>query len=255
MPRLKLTIAYDGAPWQGWQSQLNGQGIQDQIEAALAIIVKQPVALHGSGRTDTGVHAMAQIAHCEVPESLAMQPSNWIRGLNTHLPRSIRIVGCEAAAPDFHARFDAKGKVYRYRICRGDVLSPFEAGRAWHVHGELDLAALDGCATALVGTHNFARLCAFRGGPKEAATRGDPSATTRTIHRVAISSEAKVLTIEFEGDGFLYKMVRLITGAMIHCARGGMSVGAFRELFASPDGPKNHQCAPADGLYLVRVLY
>ena len=254
MKRLKLTLSYDGAPWQGWQSQPNGKSVQDQLEAALEIVTKVKTGVHGSGRTDTGVHALAQIAHCDVADTLTMSPSNWIRALNTHLPRSIRVVACEFAPETFHARFDAKGKIYRYRICRGDVLSPFEHQRAWHVHGELDLDILRTCAQALLGTHNFARLSAFRGGPKEAATRGDPAVTTRTIHRVDIIENGDVLEIEFEGDGFLYKMVRLLTGAMIHAARGE-GAAWFEALLTVLDGPKNNQCAPADGLYLVKVLY
>jgi tRNA pseudouridine38-40 synthase len=255
MKRLKLTISYDGAHWQGWQSQPSGKSVQDRLEAALCLITKNEVRVHGSGRTDTGVHAFEQTAHCDVPAALAMEPENWVRALNTHLPRSIRVMRCEFAEPEFHARYSAKGKVYRYRIFRGDVLGPFDDGRASHVYGELDLNALRACASALIGTHNFARLSAFRNDAKEAVTRGDPAATTRTIHRVVVHGNGDELTIEFEGEGFLYKMVRMMTGAMIHVARGNATVAWFEALLAQPDGLKNHHCAPADGLYLVRVLY
>ncbi len=255
MKRLKLTISYDGSRWLGWQSQPGGKTVQDQIEAALKFFAKTDISLHGSGRTDAGVHALAQIAHCDVPESPSMGAMNWLRALNTHLPRTIRIMDSEFVDDDFHARFSAKAKVYRYRICRGSVLTPFEFGRAWHVFGDVDLEALRACGQALLGTHNFARLCAFRGDAKEAATRGDPAATTRTIYRVDVHEDGESLEIEFEGNGFLYKMVRMLTGAMIHVGRGGGAMAEFEKLLSDPTGIKNRQCAPADGLYLVRVVY
>lgn len=255
MQRLRLTIAYDGRPWQGWQSQPNGLGIQDQMRKALSTIAQQPLSIEASGRTDSGVHALAQIAHCDVPEALRMGPHNWVRALNAVLPSSIRVTNCEPAAPDFHARFQAKGKIYRYRVWRADVMSPFEVGRAWHVYGDLNVDALRRCAEALVGTHNFVRLSANRGDLSEAARREDPEVTTRSIFRVAVTEAPDVLTFEVEGSGFLYKMVRMITGSLIHMARGRDSEDWFLDLLHNPAGGKTTQCALADGLYLVRVMY
>jgi tRNA pseudouridine38-40 synthase len=255
MRRLRLTIAYDGRPWQGWQSQPGGLTVQDKLNEALSTIAKQPLSVEGSGRTDSGVHALAQIAHCDVPTTLRMEAHNWVRALNANLPASIRVTNCEFAAPDFHARFQAKGKIYRYRIWRADVMSPFEVGRAWHVYGELDVAALRRCADHLVGTHNFVRLSANRGDLSEEARRSDPEVTTRTIHRVAVTEQDDVLTFEIEGSGFLYKMVRMITGSLLHVARGRDGEGWFEDLLNNPAGEKSSQCALPDGLYLVRVKY
>jgi tRNA pseudouridine38-40 synthase len=201
------------------------------------------------------VHALAQIAHCDVPDSLRMGPHNWVRALNAMLPSSIRVLACEFVPPDFHARFQAKGKIYRYRIWRGDVMSPFEVGRAWHVYGDLNVDALRRCAQELVGRHNFVRLSANRGDLSESARREDPEVTTRSIYRVAVEETPEVLTFEIEGSGFLYKMVRLITGSLVHMARGRDSEDWFRDLLHNPAGEKSNQCALPDGLYLVRVNY
>jgi len=253
--RLKLTIAYDGQPWQGWQSQPNGLSIQDQVQQALSVVAKEPISIEGSGRTDGGVHALAQIAHCDVPAALRMEPYNWVRAVNAILPPSISVQACEFAAPDFHARFQAKGKVYRYRLWRGDVMSPFERGRAWHVFGKVDLEQLRRCAQRVVGTNNFARLSANRGDLSEALRRADPKTTTRTIYRVDLIESDDALTLEFEGSGFLYKMVRMITGSLIQVARGRDSEAWFADLLDNPAGVKSSQCAVPDGLYLVRVNY
>lgn len=255
MQRLRLTIAYDGRPWQGWQSQPNGLGIQDKVKKAVSTIAQMPISVEASGRTDSGVHALAQIAHCDVPSELRMGPHNWVRALNAMLPSSIRVLACEFAPPDFHARFQAKGKIYRYRVWRADVMSPFEVGRSWHVYGDLDVDALRRCAQELVGRHNFVRLSANRGDLSESARREDPEVTTRSIYRVAVHEEPEVLTFEIEGSGFLYKMVRLITGSLVHMARGRDSEAWFRDLLHNPAGEKSNQCALPDGLYLVRVNY
>jgi tRNA pseudouridine38-40 synthase len=255
MSRLKLTIAYDGRPWQGWQSQVGGTAVQDQVEAALKDLAGHRVVVHGSGRTDAGVHARAQVAHIEPPESMRLPMDSWVRALNVRLPCSIRIVKCEEAPEDFHARFNATGKVYEYRIARTDVLSPFEAGRAWHLYGSLDMEALRAGAEALRGTHNFARLSANRGDMSDEERRENAEGLTRTISRLEVHEDGDVLRLEFEGDGFLYKMVRLMVGSLIHVARGKETLDWLRGLVENPAGPKSSHCAPADGLYLVRVLY
>ena len=230
--RLKLSIAYDGLPWQGWQSQPNGESVQDQMQRAASVVAKMPVSVEGSGRTDAGVHALAQVAHCDVPASLRMAPHNWVKALNAVLPPSIRVQGCEFAAPDFHARFQAR-----------------------HVYGPLDLDQLRRCAQRLIGTNNFVRLSANRGDLSEEARREDPEVTTRTIHRVDFLESPDVLTFEIEGSGFLYKMVRMITGSLIQVARGRDSEAWFADLLDNPAGTKTNQCALPDGLYLAQVKY
>jgi len=256
MPIFKLTLAYDGRPWQGWQSQPGNATIQDQLEAALLRVTQQRIAVHGSGRTDAGVHARAQTAHFEIPGSSFIWPTRtWQRALNATLPPTIRVLQCEEAPDDFHARFSATGKVYEYRIWHHDLMSPFELGLAWHIHGALDMAALREGARILCGRHNFARLSANRGDISEVKRRENAEGLTRTIKRIDITLDGPLVRLDFEGTGFLYKMVRLMTGSLIHVARGRGTLGWLRELVEDPNGEKSHHSAPADGLYLKQVLY
>ncbi|MCE9520445.1 MAG: tRNA pseudouridine(38-40) synthase TruA [Verrucomicrobia bacterium] len=255
MLRLKLTLAYDGRPWVGWQSQPGGQTVQDQLEAALQKLTGSRVVVHGSGRTDAGVHARGQVAHIELPEESSLRGESMVRAMNVNLPPSIRVLHCEDASSDFHARFSAKGKVYEYRIWRADVMSPFEVGLAWHVFKGLDIGLLREGAALMCGRHNFARLSAARGDISEEERRENAAGLTRTIQRVEIFDEGDLLRLEFEGEGFLYKMVRLMTGSLVHAARGRATLEWVRQLVQEPEGVKSHHCAPADGLYLLRVLY
>jgi tRNA pseudouridine38-40 synthase len=253
--RLKLTIAYDGAPWTGWQTLPSGLTVQDQVERVLQKISDGPVRIHGSGRTDTGVHALGQVAHVDVPVSCSLTDDHWPHALNALLPPSIRVLLVETVSNEFHARYDAKAKVYRYRIWRRRVMSPFEMRRAWHVYGPLDEEGLGKCARLLVGTHNFSRLSVNRGHVSEKERRENPADVTRTLSRVEMHVGDDTIEIEIEGDGFLYKMVRLIVGSLFHVARGGETTQWFASLLADPSGLKSHLMAPADGLYLVRVIY
>jgi tRNA pseudouridine38-40 synthase len=255
--RLRLTLSYDGTPWQGWQSMPHGNTIQDALHEAFLKVAGVPVRTFGSGRTDAGVHALAQVAHADVPESASLSQESWVNALNACLPPSIRVQEVSEPGPAFHARFDALGKTYRYRIWRPRVMCPFEVGRAWQVYGPLDEVSLQKAAAMLVGTHDFSRLSANRAGSKEYERRLDPLSTTRTIRRVDIRGiNADVMELEFEGDGFLYKMVRLLTGSLLHVARGKEEVAWFQDLLERPRvEPKSHLAAPADGLYLVEVKY
>jgi tRNA pseudouridine38-40 synthase len=255
MPRLKLTLAYDGRPWKGWQSQPGGGTIQDEVETALRDLTGQPVSVQGSGRTDTGVHAHAQVAHVDVPDTLQLKPGAWVRALNVRLPHSIRILTVEDAPPTFHARFSAIGKIYDYRLWRAEVMSPVEDGRDWHLYGRLDMDLLREGTALLRGTHNFARLSANRGDMSEDERRENGAGLTRTISRIDLLDEGDILRFVFEGDGFMYKMVRMIVGSLIHVARGREPLSWLRDLVEDPAGEKTNQTAPPDGLYLVRVLY
>ena len=255
MRRLRLTVAYDGQPWRGWQSMPHGETIQDQIEAAFARVISRKVRLHGSGRTDAGVHAFAQVAHVDVPATLDLDHDTWVRALNAVLPASIRVNEVTTVTPDFHARFDTVGKTYRYRIWRPRILSPFEAGRAAHVYGPLSLDTLREGLTLMQGTHNFVRLSANRGDQSEVERRLHPEASTRTIRRAVLHDRGDILELEFEGDGFLYKMVRILAGTLIHIARGRAELPWLADLLSSSEGDQSRHVAPADGLYLVEVHY
>jgi tRNA pseudouridine38-40 synthase len=241
--RLRLLIAYDGSGFRGWQSQAGGGAVQDHVEAAFAALRGVRVPVHGAGRTDAGVHALGQCAHADVEDSRTI---DWTAALNANLPREIRVLKCTRARPDFHARYSARGKIYMYRIWNAAILSPFELRRAWHLSGALDLNAMRQAATAFAGTHDFMAFAANRGKPEQD--------TTRTIHGITIHKKGPLVTLRFHGDGFLYKMVRLMTGALVKTGQGRAPESSIATYLDGGAG-KCAFAAPAEGLYLVRVLY
>ena len=250
--RLKLTIAYDGTGLAGWQSQPGGNTVQDLLEAAIAETAKQPSRIHGSGRTDAGVHALGQVAHFDAPDGLAMNPFNWVPALNTKLPAAIRVMACEEVAEDFHARYSATGKTYRYDLSTEPVLSPFRAGRAWHLPRQLDPFTLREVLGCFEGRHDFEAFGARRGNETE------ETSFVRTVTRVELAETDFGWRLRFSGDGFLYKMVRLLTGAAIQAAQGRLGVEAVAAMLDQPSGlprGRNSHCAPADGLFLESVDY
>jgi tRNA pseudouridine38-40 synthase len=252
--RLKLTIAYCGTPWRGWQSQAAAGAVQDEVESAIKRLVKAPLRIQGASRTDAGVHALGQVAHMDVPATITLPLLAWRDGLNALLPETIRVLSVEVAPPGFDACGSTRGKIYRYRIWRARELDVFEADRVWHVHGPLDMELMRTAAARVVGTHNFVRLSANRGDEPEEARRLDVPGSTRTIHRVELREVGEVLEIEVEGDAFLYRMVRMIVGSLIQVGRGRDSLEWFTQLLETPHGLQSHQTAPAGGLCLVRVL-
>jgi tRNA pseudouridine38-40 synthase len=243
--RLKLIVAYDGAPFAGWQSQSHRNTVQDHLERAFERVTSGAVRIHGAGRTDAGVHALAQCVHVDILKFLP--PDRWIKALNALLPPAIRVLRCRYVSQDFHARPSAKGKIYRYRIWSSPVLAPFEYGRAWHITRPLDLELLKTAVKCFIGTHDFAGFAANRG------NRG--KSTVRTIYSVHIRQSSSCVTIDFDGDGFLYKMVRLIVGSLAKCALGKLSAKDLTDRLASAQVGSARFAAPAEGLFLVRVRY
>jgi tRNA pseudouridine38-40 synthase len=244
--RLKLIVAYDGRPFEGWQSQASGKTVQDFLCRAFAQVCGAPCPVQGAGRTDAGVHALAQCAHADVPAS-RFAPADWLRAVNAHLPPEIRVMKCVRAPKTFHARFSARGKIYAYRIWNAPIHPPLEIGRSWHVSGKIDAAALRSAAEMFCGTHDFASVAANR--------RKRDENTTRTIDSIGVRKRGPLLTLEFRGNGFLYKMVRLITGSLVRHAQGRASSQWIADLLKSPGSAKTSFAAPAHGVYLVRVLY
>ncbi|MEP4077511.1 tRNA pseudouridine(38-40) synthase TruA [Haloferula sp.] len=250
--RIKLKIAYDGRSLDGWQSQPSGNTVQDRLEKAAAETAKEPVRIHGSGRTDAGVHAIAQVAHFDAPEHLTMNPFNWVPALNTKLPASIRVLEAEETKTDFHARFSATGKTYHYDICTEPVLSPFRAGLAWHLPRQLDPHLLEDALTTTLGRHSFEAFAAKRGNETE------DTDYHRALTRASLESLDYGWRLTWSGDGFLYKMVRLLTGGVIQVAQGRLRLDDFALLLDQPSGLAHGRapfCAPADGLYLESVDY
>lgn len=244
--RLKLLVAYDGRAFRGWQSQASDDAVQDHLERALAKLCGERIVVHGSGRTDTGVHGLGQVAHVEVPRG-KFDLRTWLLALNAHLIPQVRVLRINRAPADFHARFSAQGKVYEYRLWCGPVLPPLELGRAWHLPAAIDLDLLRAGIARLEGTHDFAAFAANRGQPEKD--------TVRTIHSIQLSRRGALLTLRFTGNGFLYRMVRLLTGSLVRVAQGKASPDWLDELLAGKGAMKSSFAAPAEGLYLLRVLY
>jgi tRNA pseudouridine38-40 synthase len=244
--RLKLIVAYNGAPFAGWQSQSQRNAIQDHLERAFERIGGRRVRVHGAGRTDAGVHALAQCAHVDLAKD-SLSTARWREALNALMPPAIRVLHCRYVSQNFHARLSAKGKIYRYRIWSASVLPPFEYGRAWHVPRLLDLDLMKKVAKRFVGTHDFAAFAANRGKPA--------TSTVRTIYSVAVRRSGSCVVIDFDGDGFLYKMIRLIVGSLVRCALGKSRVEDVTDRLASAHVDHARFAAPAEGLFLVRVRY
>jgi tRNA pseudouridine38-40 synthase len=244
--RLKLLIAYDGTPFAGWQSQSHRNTIQDRVERAFERVLGKHVRVHGAGRTDSGVHALAQCAHVDLHND-RLPAARWTEALNALLPPTIRLLRCQYVSNDFHARLSAKGKIYRYRIWSAPVLPPFEYHRAWHLSRPINLKILNRTAKQFVGTHDFAGFAANRGKREKS--------TIRTIYSVRVRHEGPCVTIDFDGDGFLYKMVRLIVGSLAKCALGKIPIEDVTARLDSGQIGSARFAAPAEGLFLVRVRY
>ena len=242
----KLTIAYDGSEFIGWQRQASGVSIQGLLEDALSELDGRAVTVIGAGRTDAGVHARGQVAAAALERDL--DAAAVVRAVNIRLPASVRILDASPAVKDFHARFDARLKSYRYRIWNGGVMSPFERSYAWHVPMALDVGAMADAAAALCGTHDFA---AFQG------TGSDTQTTVRTVMRSSVERDAgsPLIVYEAAGEGFLRHMVRNIVGTLVEIGRGRWPAAWMGDVLASRDRAAAGPTAPAQGLFLMAVAY
>jgi tRNA pseudouridine38-40 synthase len=245
LKNFKLTIEYDGGGYHGWQRQKNQVSIQEEIERALEKMLGHRVTLIGSGRTDAGVHALGQTANFRCDTRL--DAGIFLKGLNSLLPAAVVIKACEAVPEGFHARYDAVGKTYRYRILNRRL--PAAVGRqyAWHVRRPLDLDGMHRAAGQLVGSHDFK---AFEG-------TGSPRANTlRTVRRAELHREGTDYRVfEIEADGFLKFMVRNIVGTLVEIGTGRMEAAAIESILAARDRSRAGATAPAHGLFLVSVAY
>lgn len=261
---LKITLAYDGTAYVGWQRQAAGTSIQGLLEAAIARIEGDAVTVTGAGRTDAGVHALGQVASVAVRSaSTSIACDAYARALNASLPDDVRVRLVEEAADDFHARFSARAKTYRYRLTRGGVASPFESRYAWHVTHPLDVEAMREALEACRGEHDFA---AFQ-------STGTPVRdTVRTILAADLTELAAdktgptngapetpggspILTMDLTGTGFLRHMVRAIAGTLVDIGRGRWPPAEMAAILASRDRGRAGPTAPPQGLFLVRVDY
>ncbi len=237
-------MAYDGTTFHGWQSQEGGNTVQDLIERQLKKIFDQQIRIEGSGRTDSGVHSHGQICHFDAA---------WTHGaerlrlaIQTGLPRSIQIKSVKKVRPDFHARFDAKGKVYRYHVFLGEA-DPFDFPYCWSVRGELDWKAMQAAAKLLRGKHDF---WAFSGENDRTY-----ETTVRDLRRLDLSKKGQRVTFTFEADGFLYKMARSLAGALVSVGLGKISPEGVAELLITRKRVHAVVTAPPQGLFMLKVLY
>jgi tRNA pseudouridine38-40 synthase len=252
MPTFKLTIAYDGTGFVGWQRQASGTSIQGLLEDALEDFGDPDLTVIGASRTDAGVHALGQVAGVSLAR--AIDPQTLARAINARLPDAVRVLEAVEAPAGFHARFDARSKTYSYRIWNGEAVVPFERAYTWHVPGPLlDLDAMAEAAAAFEGRHDFAAFQAS-------------GSTTRSTERVVFSSRVargsgsllasdSLVTFEICGDGFLRHMVRTLAGTLVDVGRGFREPAWAAALLASGDRTQVGRTAPAAGLFLVRVNY
>jgi len=235
--RLLLTLQYLGTRYAGWQTQTNAVGVQSVVEEVLAKLYNVPIRIEGAGRTDSGVHALAQRAHFDAP--LPIPTRGLILGMNDLLPHDIRVTRIDEVADDFHCRFAAKTKTYAYRIWNAEVMDVFRWETHVHVAKKLDVDAMHAAAQQLVGTHDFKAFTVLE---------PEVSSTIRTIASISVlSPQPSVLEIRVSADGFLRYMVRRIAGSLIEIGRGKAEV---REAFETA-----RWTAPAKGLVLEEIRY
>jgi tRNA pseudouridine38-40 synthase len=246
--KFKLTIAYDGTGYEGWQVQKIGTGVQEKMEAALAKLFRSRPRVHSSSRTDTGVHALGMVAHFEVPRAeCRMTARKLALALNAWLPEDIRVLSAARAPGCFHARFDAKGKQYRYFVWNHPAMNPLLRHTAWHVPRSLDLPAMRAAAALIVGRHDFQSFSASTGYRRES--------TVRTVTRCDIKRRGPRLEFSIDGDGFLYKMCRGIVGTLVQVGLGKFPAIEIKRMLARKDRRVAGMTAPAHGLVLWKVFY
>lgn len=245
MPRYKLTIEYDGGAFAGWQRQEDAPSVQGALEQACEALDGAPVLVTGAGRTDAGVHATGQVAHIDLQKNIR---ADKVRdALNAHLrPHAIAVLASEDAAPDFHARFDATGRSYLYRIINRRADLALDRGKAWRVPVELDADAMHRAAQALVGRHDFSTF-------RDSQCQAD--SPVKTLDGISVTRAGAEIAIRTSARSFLHRQVRSIVGSLVEVGRGRERVGWIGDILAAADRTKCGQVSPPDGLYLVSVSY
>lgn len=245
MYNYKLTIQYDGTRYRGWQVQGNtDQTIQGKLEGVLHRLTGQPVEVHGSGRTDAGVHALGQVANVKLPRPI--EPSELLGELNRYLPADIGVIAAEPAPERFHARLNARSKTYRYRIWNSAIPNVLERSYLYALPEPLDVTAMERAAADLVGTHDFRSFCGLKRFKKS---------TVRTITDIAITQNGAEVRLEFTGNGFLMRMVRILAGTLVEVGLGQRAADAMPAVLAAQDRAAAGPALPAQGLALVQVEY
>ena len=242
--RIALGIEYDGTSYNGWQRQKNGIGIQQRLEEALSVVADESIEVHCAGRTDTGVHASGQVVHFDTQAERSER--GWLLGANTNLPPDISVGWVVGVSDEFHARFSATARSYRYRILNRLQRSALHRYRAWWVHQPLDEKRMHEAAQRLIGEHDFS---AFRAAGCQAKS------ATREVTQVSVTRSGDWLTLEISANAFLMHMVRNITGTLAAIGMGEQPVGWAADVLESRDRTVAGVTAPAHGLTLVSVEY
>jgi tRNA pseudouridine38-40 synthase len=246
--KLKLTVAYDGTRYKGWQVQKNGVTVQQRIEEALQRLFPSVARIHSSSRTDTGVHARGMVAHVEVPKAEYRIEERKLRlALNSFLPDDVRVMQAKRVPMTFHARFDASGKQYRYSVWNHQVMDPLKNNTAWHVPRELDFERMQRGAKHFVGKRDFRAFAVKR--------EYEMRSTVRTVTACKVYKKESLIMWVIDGDGFLYKMCRGIVGTLVEVGTGKLNPGDVRDILKSCDRTQAGMTAPAHGLVLWKVYY
>lgn len=244
MRNIKLTVAYEGTAYNGFQRQMNGVGVQQILEDKLAKLFGHELKMTGSGRTDTGVHAYGQVVNFKTNGTIPVE--RIVIASQKLLPHDIVVIKAEEVDKKFNAQFFAKSKIYVYKIYQNPLPNPFLRNFAWHIKRELDVAAMQQAAQVIVGTHDFS---AFR------AAGGAAVNPVRTIMAADCHMSCEMLELSFWGTGFLYHMVRNLTGTLVDVGIGRRSIKDFEDILNSRERKKAGITAPAHGLYLKEVHY
>lgn len=245
MQRWKCIISYDGTNFSGYQVQPNKRTVQRELEAGLAKLHKgHEIKVYASGRTDAGVHAMGQVIHFDSP--LLIPENKWRVALNSLMPGDISVLSVERVHTDFHARFDARGKEYRYFLHLAKCRDPFKRNYTCHYPYPLNLDAMQAGADLLLGTHDFSSFC---------SAKTEVEDKVRTIQFIHFSMDRELLCLRFVGDGFLYNMVRILVGTLLEIGSGERKPEEIQTILAGSDRRLAGKTAPANGLYLWKVFY
>jgi len=246
--KLKLTVAYDGTHYKGWQVQKNGVTVQQRIEESLQRLFPSVKRIHSSSRTDTGVHARGMVAHVVMSKAEYRIEERKLRlALNSFLPDDVRVTQAKRVPMSFHARFDASGKQYRYSVWNHPVMDPLQNNTAWHVPRELNFERMQRGANHFVGKWDFRAFAVKR--------EYEMRSTVRTVTACKIYKKGSMLTWVIEGDGFLYKMCRGIVGTLVEVGTGKLKPGDIRDILKSCDRSRAGMTAPPHGLVLWKVFY
>ncbi len=250
MRNLKITLSYDGSEFHGWQVQPGLATVQAELAGALERVTGATVLPQGSGRTDAGVHALAQVASCAIATPIPLP--NLVVALNDHLPASIRVLCVQEAGPDFHARKSVRSKTYRYRVYRGTICPPFLARYVYHHPFPLNEGAMRAAAAEIVGEHDFTSFAAV---DPEKGHEDEPVSNVRTVFSSTWERQAEELIYTVRGTGFLHHMVRNLIGTFLLVGKGSLDAGDVGRILEARNRSAAGPTAPAQGLYLVSVEY